>query len=301
MTYSASKYQLTHLLQDAWMRMGQLRRWNVTGGSQTTVINTDWAGVEEQTYEDDDPALIYGTVVVIKSTDGLAPEGEMAMITDYDSSSQTITMDSLSAAVGVGDRVGTASPLLPLEDMIELANLALMRLGEIDLVDTSLSVVANQTEYSLPANINHPVAVHVQGFDASGNNLWRPVQGWFILPATTDSQWTLIVPDHLSANMNLMIEYRAPHPTLTAYDSTILGTIKPELAVCALVAEAYQWYNNQVGGSSQYFLQRENKALQDLEAAKVLYPIRRRVEQVQGFVHWGRSGDYVPLTSDRLT
>jgi hypothetical protein len=296
MTYSPTKYQLTHLLQDAWFRLGQFRRWVVTGGSQTTTINTSWAGVEEQIYEDDDAALIYGTVVVLEDSGGLgaAPEGEFARITDYDSSLWTLTHDTLSASVASGDKVGIASPLFPLQDMIELANIALQRLGEIDLPDTSLTVIGGETQYTLPTTIRkRPVAVNI----AKTAGGWQPVQGWNVIPAAPGSNWTLTVP-YLTSGQGLQVVYSSLHPKLTAFDSNISELIEPELALSALLAEAYQWYNNQVGGSNAYFLQRENKALQDLEVAKVQFQIPRHPHQAQGMPHWGTRGEYVPGTSD---
>lgn len=301
MAYDANSFQLTKLLQDAWYKLGQLRRWKVTGGSQTTVINTSWAGVEEPVFEDDDPALIYGTVIVLKDTAGAAPEGEFGMITDYDSSSQTITMDSLTTGVAANDRVGIATPFFPLEDMIELATIALQRLGDLEIPDTSLLGVAGQTEYTLPAAVNRrPIQVNRQTVQASGNNQWTPVSGWDVIPpATIGGQWTLVLPaNSIPASYTLQVIYSGVHPKLTAYDSPILETIHPELATAALVAEAYQWYNNQVGGSNEYYLQRENKAIQDLESALVRYPIQHIQQQVKGFPHWGKLGQYVPGTSD---
>lgn len=286
MAYSSTQYQLTHLLRDAWIRMGQLKRWDVTGGSTTTVVNTDWAIPEEPVFEDDDPALIFGTAIVMKTTDGLAPEGEMAMITDYDSASSTATVDTITAAVGSGDKVGIVSPLFPLQDMIALANIALRRLGYIDLVDTSLVTVGGQTEYTMPVTVQEkPIRVRVQSNYDSTNNLWEEVQGWSVIPKTAGTQWTLVVPD-MSSGWALEILYRGLHPEVATYDSPIQAAIHPEVAVAALVAEAYQWYNNQLGGSNQYFLQRENKAIQDFEASKVMHPLRHIVEQVQGLPHW---------------
>lgn len=288
MAYSTTKYQLTNLLQDAWSRMGQMRRWNVTGGSTTTVVNTDWAISEEPVYEDDDPALIFGTAVVIQDAGGAgaAPEGEYAMITDYDSASSTMTIDTVTSAVGAGDRVGVISPMFPYEDMVNLANIALRRLGDIDVVDTTLTTAGGQTEYTLPVGIQQkPIRVRVQGNTDTGDNQWQEVQGWSVIPSTAGTQWTLVLPE-MVGGYSIEVLYRTAHPKLTAYDSNIQEAIHPELALCALVAEAYQWYNNQLGGSNQYFLQRENKAIQDLEAARVLHPIRHIVEQVQGLPHW---------------
>lgn len=288
MAYSKDRYQLSHLLQDAWTRMGQLKRWNVTGGSTTTVVNTDWALGEEPTFEDDDTTLIFGTAIVLQDAGGAgaAPEGEFGMITDYDSSSSTLTMDAITSAVASGDRVGTASPMFPLEDMVNLANIALRKLGYIDLVDTSLVSSGGITEYTMPVGVQQrPSRVRLQSGTETGDNDWEEIQGWSVIPATAGTQWTLVIPETV-AGYQIELLYRGIHPKLTAYDSEIQTAIHPEVAVSALVAEAYQWYNNQISGSNAYLLQRENKAIQDLEAAKVMYPIRHIVEQVQGLPHW---------------
>ena len=296
MAYNASKYQLTHLLQDVWYKLGQLKRWKITGGSNTTAINTTWAGVEEQIFEDDDPALIYGTMVVVKDTAGVAPEGEFGMITDYDSSASTLTFDQISASLAANDRIGIASPLFPLEDMISLANVALAKLGELD-VPEYVNVENGVTQYTLPSGVqNYPVLV--RHLSATPNVRPRIVPEYSVMPDTAGVQLTLIVPKLYDVGGQFEIFYRAPHPKLTTFDSQISDVISPEVASSALVAEAYQWYNNQLGGSNQYFLQRENKALQDLEAALVKHPIRKLPGQVQGFVHWGQEGRYIPLTSD---
>lgn len=300
MAYNANRYQLSDLLKDAWYRLGQIKTWKATGGSATTLINTLWAGVEDIIYEDDDPALIYGTALVVRDAPGLyaAPHGEFGMITDYDSASQTATIEALSAAIAAGDEVGVVSPQFPYRDMMHLANVAMRKLGEIDVVDTSISISANQTEYSLPAAIQkRPKRVRKQTLQTANDNEWKDVSGWEVIPAVPGSSWTLVIPQ-LTQGYSLQVLYEGFHPQLTAFDSPLQDSIAPELAVCALVAEAYQWYNNQIGGTNQYFLQRENKAIQDLEAAKIQYPIKKIVEQVQGLPHWGSRGEYVPLTSD---
>jgi hypothetical protein len=299
MALDTNRYQLTHLLQDAWYRLGQLKKWNATSGSQTTAVNALWAGVEEQTFEDDDPALIYGTVVVIRDAGGLhaAPEGEMSMITDYDSASQTATIDSLSAGISVGDKIGIASPLFPLEDMVELANLAIQKLGEIDTPEY-INVQANTISYSLPSTVrSRPVLIRY--ISPITTIPPRVLSGWSVMPDFPSTNLVLSVPRGIVENGGRYeVFWRTPHPKLTAFDSNISEFINPELALCALVAEAYQWYNNQLGGSNQYMLQRENKALQDLEAALVKYPIQRIAGHVNGFPHWRNSGEYIPLTGD---
>lgn len=295
MTYSTTKYQLTHLLQDAWKRMGQLSTWIVTGGSATSVINTAWAGVEDQIFDDNDPALLYGSVVVIDAS-AVAPEGKIGRITAYDSSSQTITMDTLTQAVSAGQRIGIASPLFPFEDMRDLANIALRKMGKIELVDTSLTSIAGQTEYTMPIRVR-PKRVRIQTVKSTNNNYWKTISGWSVIPATSGTAWKLVLPP-LTAGFSIELLYEDLHPELSAYDSDILENIEPERILDALIAEAFQWYNNQINGSNAYFLQRENKALQDLAQAEVKFPTAKTIKQIQGLPHWGLRGEYVPGTSD---
>ena len=185
-----------------------------------------------------------------------------------------------------------------MNDMIELANIALRKLGEVDLVDTSLTVAGFQTEYTLPSTIRtKPFAVKVQEVTGStNNNMWREVN-FDVIPATPGSNWTLVIPEYVNGQ-TIQVWYRGLHPEVTAFSSDISETIHPDLATCALIAEAYQWYNNRIGGSNEYFLQRENKAMQDLNQAKVDHPVYRAVEKLNGFPHWSNSNRYVPLTSD---
>ena len=115
MAYSPSKFLLTHLLQDAWKAMGQSRRWKITGGSATTVVNSAWAGIEDAVYEDNDFALVNGTVIVAKDLGGLgaSPEGKMSRIATYDAALFTITLaDTLTDALVSGDLVSIASLLV---------------------------------------------------------------------------------------------------------------------------------------------------------------------------------------------
>jgi hypothetical protein len=168
----------------------------------------------------------------------------------------------------------------------------------VEVPDTSLAIVGGQSEYTLPATIQQkPLRVYIQSRQDVGNYGWNLVQGWDIIPATAGSNWTLVVPT-LAQGHSLQVIYRAPHPKLTAYDSPILDSIHPELALCAVVAEALQWYNNSIGGTNGFFNQRENKAIQDLESAMVRFPIQQTIEQIQGMPHWHNRAQYVPGTSD---
>jgi hypothetical protein len=119
------------------------------------------------------------------------------------------------------------------------------------------------------------------------------------MPDGPGSNLALVVPNGFDENGGQFeVFYRSRHAKVTGYADDISEFINPELILSALVAEAYQWYNNQLGGSNQYFLQRENKALQDLEASLVKFPIHRLTGQVSGMPHWNAGTKYIPLTND---
>lgn len=281
--------------------MGLSQKWKATGGSATTAINTAWAGIEEALFEDNDDGLINGTICVATDAGGAgaSPEGKVSRISTYDAASSTITFsDTVTDAIATGDKILTVNPLIPLEDMIELANNAMMYLGDFDLIDTSLSFNDAQTEYTMPSVIRQkPLGVQVQTLQDANSNMWKNVNVFNVRPATAGQNWTLVLPQG-SSGYTIAIKYRILHPKLTAYDSDILEVIHPDLAKACLVAHAYQWVNNKLGGNNEYLVARENTAWQELEIAKARFPIEKEVGQVQGMPHWGVRARYIPLTSD---
>ena len=58
-----------------------------------------------------------------------APEGEFGRVSAYVDETGTLTVDTLTAAVGAGDLYGLVSEYFPLQQMIVLANLALSEPG----------------------------------------------------------------------------------------------------------------------------------------------------------------------------
>ncbi|MCP4143164.1 MAG: hypothetical protein GY755_23235, partial [Chloroflexi bacterium] len=125
-------YTLSNLIQDGVSTLGRVgsRIILATGGSTTTAIDTKLNSIEPD-YRDDDETLVRGTLIVTRTTDGLAPQGEFQRITAYSETSAQITMDAVSAAVGAGDTCRIIHSQFKLEEIIELANQALVDLGDI--------------------------------------------------------------------------------------------------------------------------------------------------------------------------
>ena len=283
MTYSATQLQLTHVLQQLFRRLnGKVTL--ATGGSTSTIIDTKLADELADGNEDD----IYngGTAIVIEDAGGAnaAPEGEFSRITDYVASTTTLTLSpSLTVAVASGDRVLIAPSEFPLYDMIEVVNDALKNLGDIPLVNTSLTTDST-AEYDLPLPIKGTQLMNVE-LDVDG---YVEVPNWKIVPSTPGTVGTLVLPQY-SSGYTIRLTYMGKHPRIDTYADYVSEYLHPELVHAAVFAHALQWRNDNdaiAGGADQSKLALEQKAWNQYDRARLTHPIDMPKRRMQGFVHW---------------
>ena len=273
MTYSATEYNLTDLLQDAYRELGQLNISTATGGSGTTVIDTK---VKDKIGGDE--AWLDGVIFIILdgATAGTDPEGKFAIITAWAEATGTFTFADMTGSVASGDTYGYVNDMYPLYQMIELANDALRALGDIPLIDiTTLDTAAQKTEYAyaIAWKRRPPVKVEIQTKLSDADDFkWKEIHGWHYRPATAGSTGLLVLPQ-LTASRDLAIWYMDRHPRVNAYGDAILKAIHPELAKRALVEKALQWQNRRMMGGDDFLLQTWNDAKMQLMEAKLIYPI----------------------------
>lgn len=299
MAYSATDFQLTHLLQKVYRRLKVARTSTATNGSTTTIVDT--ALLDDLGDSNEDDILNRGTVIIVKDAlgAGAAPEGEFNRISDYDDAGTITVPSAFTAAVASGDTYMNMSPDFPLRDMIEIVNDALVYLGRIPKVYSSLTTAANQTEYTLPTALEGVdlTDIEIQGILTDSNdNRYEPISGWKITPALPGSTALLTIPQFASGYI-LRIGYPGIHPKVTAYSDYISPYIHPELATAAAVAHALQWYNSQRDGADDYWKQREDRAWNQLDIAKATYPIKIPVVRVPGFPHWSfdTTDEFMPI------
>jgi hypothetical protein len=297
MAYDPNAFQLTHLLQKVYRRLKGTRTSTATGGSTTTIVDTKLAEYLADSNEDD--ILNGGSAIIIKDAAGLgaAPEGEFSRISDYDDNG-TITVSTLSAAPAAGDAYMYISPDFPLFDMLELVNDALVYLGRIPKVYSSLTTAANQTEYTLPVALKGVdlADIEIQGVTTDADdNRYSPISGWKITPALPGTAGILTLPQ-FAQDYILRIGYPGVHPRVSIFSDYISEYIHPELATASLRAHALQWYNDQRGGD-ELMKQKEDRAWNQLDIAKATYPIKNIIARVNGFPHWstGEVDEFRPI------
>ena len=269
-------FLLSNLLVKAYMRLGQLTVSTATGGSTVSLVDSKQAG------EHGDGVWANGACFLIRDAAGAfaAPENEMSFVTGYtDSTGEFTTI--WTAAPASGDTYGFVGDYYPFYTMIELANAALQSLGDIPLVDTSLTSAASQTEYDYAVGLKRqpPFKVEVQGRTSDANdNQPVPLSSWEYRPATAGTAGPLFLPQ-LPTGRTIYVWYMGPHPVVKAYNSAIYEGFDPELVTRMLVEEALSWQNARMQGQDDYLLQTETKATgkrMEIEAKRRAWMPKRR-------------------------
>lgn len=291
---------LSNLMSRAWREIGHSKTIVATGGSTTTVVDTN------SIYTTDN-SLVGGTVVVVWDAGGAgaAPEGEYSRITAYVASTETFTMDAVTSAVGAGDWIDLVKPTIPLQQMVQFVNDGLTGLGYIQGIDTSITTADSQTEYTLPvtAKTGDLVDILLQGQTGDANdNQWVSIKSkchWE--PAAGGTTGLLYTPQYASG-YTIRFIYNGYHPTLTAYNSVLWEYIPKELAVAAAIDKALTWLVSKKGNSALGGLlpQRWNDAKVMLANAKIEHPVYKFQKKPKWFT-LSTGGDYeAPVGKVRL-
>lgn len=235
MAYTSGRYHLTNLLQDAYRKLGQFEPRLVTGSpTATSCIIGALAGLK---------SIKEGTLFCIETTDNEAPEGKYERITDYTKATGTFTVDTFTASFTAGDMVAVVNDLYPIRTMVELANGAMKRLGDIRKVDTTtLDTESNKTEYALEIAAKrglYQVDYQTNTADADDNR-WYTIFDVDTIPSDPGSAALMILPQ-LASGRDIRYWYADAHPRLNTYDDFIDEAIIPDLASTALVVVALEW------------------------------------------------------------
>ena len=248
--------------------LGILRISKATGGSTTTIIDTSRR--ENNDYFNDGTAWI----ITDAGGAGAAPEKEFKRVSDYVSTSHTITVESaFTAAVASGDRYGIATGNLTLDNMVNAINSVLGDLY-VPLVDTSITTAASQTEYSLPAGItrNNLMQVYIQTNDDSDDNQWSVITNFGVQPGTTGNVDTLILPIGLTDGYTIKLVYVSVHPALYDADDKLNEHIHISRVVYGAAANC-MLMSGQNDFGDRTMIVRMNEYLRKAQMAELNHPI----------------------------
>src|SRR3990167_675387 len=260
---SASVPTLFDILIGVFDELGQLVNGVATGGSATTVVDSGLAG------KDGDWKL--GTLFITKAG-GAAPEGEFAEVTAYTRTSGTVTVaaSALTAAPAADDEYALASKRWTLNDMKRIVNRALVRMGDIPTVYTSLTTVAGQTEYTLPAGArrgNNLRRVYMDRFSDSDDTMPEELTHW------RPEGSSLLFRTQLEASRTLTLIYMAPHGTMSAYGDALSPYVHLNRIVAEAAYLAMQTSVRRTEGTDRSSVRDINALASDLELARERFPV----------------------------
>lgn len=267
---------LASLIRDAVVHLGRTnyKMLKATAGSTTTIADTLVTG-----FSDDDDAVVNGTIIITADAGGAgaAPEGEAQRISAYSETTSQFTVDTaFTQAVAAGDGAMFINSQFPFAELKQLANTMLADLGNIALVDTSITSATGTNEYTLPVGLKYTDPIQVS-YANSGANDRVPVTNFTVIPAAPGTTGKLVLRNLPDARQVYVI-YNGTHPLLTTFNSVISETIDPALASWALASCIWRWKEPTDPAS----LQRLNEALSKEAQFKMERPIWKPLQQP----HW---------------
>jgi hypothetical protein len=198
-----------------------------TGGGVTSIVDTTYRTEGDDVWNKGSVWILYDA-----GGAGAAPQGEWAVCSDFSSSSDTLTISTVSAAVAAGDRYAVAKKRYPLSDLIGAVNEALSDLGPIEITDTTtVDLIAATKEYSLPDVPNCELKeVWIQGQTGlTGDNAYFPVYDWYVLKSATGTANKVVFKDSYPIDRSVRLVYTGLHSTLSTYNSEIDDSINHRL------------------------------------------------------------------------
>jgi hypothetical protein len=236
----ANLFELTYQLA---VSLGVVNEGTATGGSTTTLIDT-----VELTQADDFWNL--GTVWVTYDAAGAgaAPQGEYSVISDFTASSDTVALRStLTAAIAVNDRYAIARPRYPLSLLTSRINEVLRQIPiQKDDVST-VTIAADQTEYSLPADVWDLKEVWHQTNDDTNDNRWEKLYDWRVKKSATGTANILELGRQWDTDYELKLVYLTDHQVLRASTDKLDTTIHVNRVVYNAVVGCLLWRKAKIG------------------------------------------------------
>lgn len=237
-----------------------------SGGSTTTVVDASLAL--------DADVKIGGSIIIWRTTDGQAPQGEIKRVTDNDATSYTF--DAMTVAPESGDEYAYIAKDFNEFELLTACNMALRKCGKIGKQDVSITTALAQREYTLPVDIKKGSirGVYIEtNKDDSDDNRWAVIGDWSVGMATASNTGLLILGFQPEAGYSIRIDYVAYHENLTGFDGEIHESIPESLGIASLKYQFNLSRNEEAIASQDGFRDLYNASRDEFEQAKREFPV----------------------------
>lgn len=228
-------------------------------GTTTTLIDTVNRAEEDDRFN--------GQTLFVVSGDNA---NTIRRISDFEKSSGTITVDTAWDNASAENDQYVLAELIK-TDVFQAINAGLTEIGEVTKVDESLSVVANQTEYTLPSGVYDVVRVEVSEdseapYDYDRLFNWQEVNGKLYFKGEIN----------YTAGRTLRVFYNAKHDAIDdAADIINTGIPISLITACAAYYYSLITFSNEKNSSPK-----EDTILQMMQTAMYEAKQRQRVRRI---------------------
>jgi len=259
---------LYDVLVKAFDEVGQSKSGTATGGSTTTVVDSDMGGNNSD--------FVNGLMIITYDAGGeaAAPENEISKVTAYTSSSGTFTVSpAFSEAVAAGDMFFAGGSRFPYEDTLRIINSTLRKLGPVMDYDESLTTSSSTTEYAIPSAVKGGLKqVWIPTLSTAGDYRWKQITDWYVVDEGTPAGTSyLIFRSQPESGKTLRLVYETHHPKVWAGSDTIYEGFHLNRVVAEVVYNLLKWQYGMQDGSTD--VQLLNHALEERKYARKKYPI----------------------------
>lgn len=197
--------------------------------------------------------------------------GKSRKITDWALTTTTFTIPTTTTAAGSGVTYSLLDPAWPQDKLIEFINAALRELGDVPEQDTSLTTVANQRTYTLPAGVYGVRQVYVAGsltepYDYVPSYQWREFDGCIEFDPGAE-------PD--TSGYILRLVYHKAHAAVAADTDTISDYVNLTRLIWTAAVHAWRWRVQMAGKNHPEYTAYMNEAAQRAGLMERRHPMPR--------------------------
>jgi hypothetical protein len=231
-------YELARLL-------GVVAEGVATGGSTTTIVDTVERTEASDFWNGGTAWITYDAAGA-----GASPQGEYSFISDFDATTDTLTLRStLLSAVASGDRYAVSGLRYPLQLLIQKVNevLRTIPLAKDDL--STITIEANRTEYALPSDVWELRQVAVQNNSTANDTQPEKLYDWHVQKSATGTANVLVLGRQFDVDTILRLSYLTDHQTLRVNSDKLDDSIHINRVLYDAAVRCLLWYKSKVGDS----------------------------------------------------
>jgi hypothetical protein len=205
--------------------------------------------------------------------------GTSRKIIDWALATTTFTVPAMSSAAGSGASYSVITGDWPRDKLIEFINTALRDIGDVPKQDTSLTTVADQEAYTLPAGVNDVRMVEIATSTTSPYEYLRYVGTW---RETEDGKIqfdTRYIPG--VTGYTIRLTYVGKHAALVNDNDTVHALIHLDRLIWSAAVHAWRWRIQMAKQDEPMYQLSYNEAREMAERMRLAHPIIYRHRPVR--------------------